>query len=553
MALRLRRGTDAQRQLITPAQGELIFVTDTNELYAGDGSTLGGIRISGESVDTLNQLDDVDAALPQDGDVLIYDSATGDWVSGELPLVDLPDVNATGIVDGQVLAWDDTTSAFIPTNNIGGGGSTFDGDLVGSVFSDDSTLLVDGINKIVTADLEGNTTGIHFGNVTGDVTGDLDGDIIKSDATEDLQIRAGSGTNGADLTIEAGIGTADGGDVVVNAGSGLTNGSIILGQFNTEKVQVNSAEVFGDVKALDNTLLVDGTNAKLILSNNSLSDLADVNIDPADSTAITNGAILAYDPRSNEFRPVSFFQSRGVDEFAVFNGHLDGTFQGTILSDDSTMILDGFTRSLVNLTSVNAETLSTSIGSGSVVGGSLTSKSFTPYGQGQINITRTDAGVVSDSRPHGNISFVLDDADGTAEHSRIQAGKNSFRIINDPDTVRPGVTPDSTTIAWVDNKLGVGYRNPPGDEVLQVAGSAAIDGYLDVEQVRISGNSVSATESNANLELSPNGTGTIELNVPVQTTVGAAGAASALPATPSTYLKINVNGTDYVVPAYAVS
>ena len=38
-----------------------------------------------------------------------------------------------------------------------------------------------------------------------------------------------------------------------------------------------------------------------------------------------------------------------------------------------------------------------------------------------------------------------------------------------------------------------------------------------------------------------------------QTTVGAAGAASALPATPSGYLVITIGTTDYVVPYYAQS
>jgi hypothetical protein len=38
-----------------------------------------------------------------------------------------------------------------------------------------------------------------------------------------------------------------------------------------------------------------------------------------------------------------------------------------------------------------------------------------------------------------------------------------------------------------------------------------------------------------------------------QTTVGAAGGASALPATPTKYIKVTVDGTDYVFPAYAVS
>lgn len=40
-------------------------------------------------------------------------------------------------------------------------------------------------------------------------------------------------------------------------------------------------------------------------------------------------------------------------------------------------------------------------------------------------------------------------------------------------------------------------------------------------------------------------------NYPTQTTVGAAGAASALPATPSIYLQLRINGTTYVFPGYA--
>ena len=45
MALQIRRGTDAQRQAITPAAGELIFTTDTKKLFVGDNSTVGGIQV----------------------------------------------------------------------------------------------------------------------------------------------------------------------------------------------------------------------------------------------------------------------------------------------------------------------------------------------------------------------------------------------------------------------------------------------------------------------------------------------------------------------------
>jgi hypothetical protein len=259
MALRLRRGTDAQRQLITPTEGELIYVTDTKELYAGDGTTVGGIRISGEVVDTLNQLDDVDAALPQDGDILIYDSATGDWVAGELPLVDLPDVNAAGILDGQILAWDADTSSFIPTNNIGGGDTSFVGDLVGSVFSDSSSLIVDGINSTVTARIlssngtevlyngtdgtnaafTGSTIGDHLGNVTGSVDGNLQGNVVAEDSSVIL-------FNGSDGT-----------DAVFTGESRGNHFGAVIGDVN--------GNLQGDVYGRDSSIILDTTENSAVL------------------------------------------------------------------------------------------------------------------------------------------------------------------------------------------------------------------------------------------------------------------------------------------------
>ena len=59
MALQVRRGTNAERLGITPALGELIFTTDSNRLYVGDGSTAGGLASAGlESLiaDTTPQL-----------------------------------------------------------------------------------------------------------------------------------------------------------------------------------------------------------------------------------------------------------------------------------------------------------------------------------------------------------------------------------------------------------------------------------------------------------------------------------------------------------------
>ena len=55
-----RRGTDADRAGVVFATGEPVWTTDTNELYIGDGSTAGGLRVAtagggpGSSGDTSN-------------------------------------------------------------------------------------------------------------------------------------------------------------------------------------------------------------------------------------------------------------------------------------------------------------------------------------------------------------------------------------------------------------------------------------------------------------------------------------------------------------------
>lgn len=46
MSLKLRRGTNTQRLSITPAEGELIYTTDTKKLYIGDGTTAGGTAVN---------------------------------------------------------------------------------------------------------------------------------------------------------------------------------------------------------------------------------------------------------------------------------------------------------------------------------------------------------------------------------------------------------------------------------------------------------------------------------------------------------------------------
>lgn len=156
MALRLRRGTDAERLAITPLEGELIYTTDTEKLFIGDGTTAGGNPVDTDSItDELSDLNDVDTTGLADGNTLAYNLANTRFEPAALPteINDLTDVDTSAVSMGDVLKWNGV--AFVPgaEGPFTEGGLyniNIDGDIEGSVFGDDSTLLVDGVNgKIV--------------------------------------------------------------------------------------------------------------------------------------------------------------------------------------------------------------------------------------------------------------------------------------------------------------------------------------------------------------------------------------------------------------------
>jgi hypothetical protein len=45
--IQIRRGVEAQRALVTPDTGELLFTTDNKQIFVGDGATAGGLLVGG--------------------------------------------------------------------------------------------------------------------------------------------------------------------------------------------------------------------------------------------------------------------------------------------------------------------------------------------------------------------------------------------------------------------------------------------------------------------------------------------------------------------------
>jgi fibronectin-binding autotransporter adhesin len=83
-----------------------------------------------------------------------------------------------------------------------------------------------------------------------------------------------------------------------------------------------------------------------------------------------------------------------------------------------------------------------------------------------------------------------------------------------------------------------------------VTGNLSVTGSSTLDGVTITDNTIKANASNADLQIGTSGTGVIDILTATQTTVGSAGGANALPATPTGYIKIKIAGTMRVIPFY---
>ena len=167
--LRIKRGTKTALQTTpgyVPAEGELVYTTDSKEVFVGDGATTGGTPVS-VSTQNLEDLGNVQALAAQNDQILVYNGTK--WAATDNPQIDIRGNiygdDSTLLVDainGKIVG-PVVTSSVTATNVVG----NLTGDVVGSV----------------TGNVVGNTTGTHFGNVTGNVLGDILGSVFSDDSS----------------------------------------------------------------------------------------------------------------------------------------------------------------------------------------------------------------------------------------------------------------------------------------------------------------------------------------------------------------------------------
>jgi hypothetical protein len=214
---------------------------------------------------------------------------------------------------------------------------------------------------------------------------------------------------------------------------------------------------------------------------------------------------------------------------------------------------------------------------------------FDPSGTGDIKLTATSTDITGNA----SVSGTLSTADITTTGNQTISGSLTPGSLNVGDlniTAQGRITTDTNGDVDIDPS-GTGAINLTGPT--NITGTATVTGQLNADNLRMDGNTISATTggmtidaatgqnitfqkkiiasdaditliqattvrtdtlqndtSNGDISISTQGTGVVDFNTATQSTIGANGAASALTANPVGYLKIKIAGADRIIPFY---
>ena len=341
---------------------------------------------------STEDLSDVGSTQATNGQALIYDTSLGRYEPGNIAdasidltnqdLGELQNVVLTGAVANQILKYNGT--AFVnttvhfseitnkPTTLAGFGitdaqlaGAPHDGDITGSVFGDDSTLLVDGVNnKIVgavdTASLRTSESEIALGYRAGETTqgtqsvaiGHAAGYTGQGGAAVAIGRTAGETTQG---TVAIAIGyfagnTSQGGyAVAIGRTAGYTSQgaqSVAVGFEAGKTTQGEDAIAIGTLAGYDGQ----GESAVAIgVSAGQTNQAANSIVINATGVAVENttASSLVITPiRSAVGTTMLMYDVTSGEVTHTASPAITGDFTGSVFGDDSTVLVDGVNNTL---------------------------------------------------------------------------------------------------------------------------------------------------------------------------------------------------------------
>ena len=262
MPLQIRRGTEAERLAMVPklANGELLWITDAKKLYIGDGTTASSAL---PPVTGFNAEDAQDAAAalfttaPTHSAIsFVYDDLAGK-LTATVDLANYNGVIKASSFNGSVVADDSTTLVDAVLGLITG---DVVGNVEGNVFSTNTGNIV--LNtSAATAVFTGNVAGNLVGNVTGNTTGYHTGDVKGSVFADNSSILV-------DAVDGIFFGTVDTGDIRITTDT-ITSTDLFVG---STTAPLNSLQLHSDFFTY--RTVADGVNGKFFTMTQSRGTLA---------------------------------------------------------------------------------------------------------------------------------------------------------------------------------------------------------------------------------------------------------------------------------------
>lgn len=379
MPLRLRRGTDAERQSITPKEGELIYVTDTKEIYVGDGSSQGGnlfntsilydaapslggnLDLNGKNIVGAGNIN-IDGTITATGNINLGDGAEDNIiVGGQISSSLIPDADSsydfgspsskwnngffqevfvnTSLVADSVQIKDiygvDSTVIYESSNDTISV-STVEGNLIGSIIGQDSTVLVDNeLNRINTGFLTISDSKL----ITSNIEGIISIENLDPNGKTRLEFQSNSPSRHIKIT-----GPTDG---VNTAGSNIRT---FRGDFTSQQsVQAGDTLAADIIEAYDGdnynitSFVIHRTDPNEIVSLGNiggrieLRTLTDSNINNFNGVAVDADGFFSINQGDQKARA-----ALDVNGGAIFNLEIEApAVKSTIVGDDSSILVDG--------------------------------------------------------------------------------------------------------------------------------------------------------------------------------------------------------------------
>ena len=460
---------------------------DSNFTFDGTALALtAGMDITGDlDVDNININGNTIISTDTNGDINLTPNGTGDVVVSTIEVSDLTSGRivtagtAGALEDSSTLLWDGTDLT---------AGSAIISDLTDNrvVIAGTSGALEDDANFTFNGSILALTAAM-------DITGDLDVDNININGNAITS----TDTNGAVTVTPNGTGTIDlgGTSTVVNingttGSSGTGNGALVVdgGAGIAENLNVG-----GNIVVTGN-LTVDGTTTTV----NSVTTQV---VDPIFQIGGgADGAALSAD--DNKDRGMSAKYHTGSEEKTAFWGFVDSTGNWTFVPDATITgeVVSGSKGTLDVGSILNANLTDNRVVIAGTNGVLEDDANFT-YDGTDLTVNSAIVGDLTDNRVviSGTSGALEDDANFTYDGTDLTVNSAIVSDLTDNRIVVAGTSgalEDDANLTWDGSDMGV-------------TGGLNVTGDLAVDNIAINGNTISSTDTNGAINLTPNGTGEV--------------------------------------------